>query len=147
MKVLIDTNILIDYFAQRNDFYDDTLKLKAAAVFGDIDIWATSNSLTDVFYILRKSHGSSIIQEMFLNAKELLNICSVTSEDIFATAEKKWPDFEDCLMYRCAEKIKADYLLTRDREGFFGANTPCLSPSEFFVMLEKEVGISYQDIS
>lgn len=147
MRVIIDTNILIDYFAKRDYFYQDAVKLKAVSFFGDIDVWATSNSFTDVFYILHKEHESQVIQDCFLASKEFLNICSVTSDDIFSTATEKWADFEDCLLYRCAKKLKADYLLTRDKEGFLRADIPCLSPSEFFVAFEAETGISYDDIT
>lgn len=147
MKVLIDTNILIDYFGRREKFYHEAVKLKAAAFFGDIDIWATSNSFTDVFYILHKEHPSHVIQDMFLAAKNHINVCSVTQDDIFNTAQEKWSDFEDCLIYTCAKKIRVDYLLTRDIDGFLRCDIPCLTPSDFFSVFEEQTGISYEDTS
>ena len=138
---------MIDYFGKRNKFYGETLKLKAAAFFGDIDIWATSNSFTDVFTILHKEHPAHAIQDLFISAQSHLHVCSVTQEDIFITAQEKWSDFEDCLVYTCAKKIKADYLLTRDREGFLRSDIPCLTLPEFFSAFEEKTGISYEDIS
>lgn len=146
MRVLLDTNVLIDFFGKRAPFYQDAVKLKAAALFGDIEIWATANSFTDVFYILHKTHDSHAIQDMFIASKEILNICSVTSEVILSTAEKKWPDFEDCLIDTCAKNIRADYVLTRDKEGFSFSHTPISSPKEFFLEFEETTGISYAEL-
>ncbi|MCL2807789.1 MAG: PIN domain-containing protein [Coriobacteriia bacterium] len=146
MKVLLDTNILIDYFGEHRAYYSDALKLRVAADFGDIELWATSNSFTDTFYILKKDHNSQSVQELFLANKGLLSICSVTAEDICLAAEEGWPDFEDCLVYVCARKTKADYILSRDKDGFARSSIPCLSPSEFFVAFEERTGISYAEV-
>jgi predicted nucleic acid-binding protein len=147
MRVLIDTNVLLDYFGARPQFYDEAVKLKAAAFFGDMEIWATSNSFTDVFYVLSKEHQSYATQDMFLSSKEFLNICSVAADDIYKAAQEKWADLEDCLIHRCALKIKAQYLITRDKQGFAHAQIPCLSPAEFFELFEKETGISFAEIN
>ena len=146
MRVLVDTNVLIDYFGAQEQFYQDSVKLKAAAFFGDIDLWAASHSFTDVFYILNKEHKSRAIQDMFLSSKEFLNICSVAPEDIYGSAQEKWSDFEDCLIHHCALKVKAEYLITRDAQGFTHAQIPCFTPAELFEKLEKETGVSYAEI-
>jgi predicted nucleic acid-binding protein len=147
MRVFIDTNVLIDYFGAREQYFKDAVKLKAAAFLGDLDIWAASNSFTDVFYILNKEHKSHVIQDMFLSSKEFLHVCSVTPDDIYDAAEEKWSDFEDCLIHRAALKVKAQYLITRDKQGFTHAHMPCLSPAEFFERFEEETGISFDSIS
>lgn len=147
MRVLIDTNVLIDYFGAREQFYNDAVKLKAASFFGDIELWATSNSFTDVFYILNKEYKSHIIQDMFLTSKEFLHICSVASSDVYDASNEKWSDFEDCLVHRCALKIKADALVARDNRGFTHAQIPCFTPAEFFDNFESKTGISYAEIA
>ena len=146
MRLLLDTNIMIDYFGERRTFYSDAVKLKIAASFGDVDLWGTANSFTDAFYILRKDHESQTIQELFLKNRDTISICSITSDDIFDAADEKWLDFEDCLIHICAKKIKADYLITRDKDGFARASIPCLEPSEFFAELEEKRGISYSEV-
>ena len=146
MRLLLDTNILIDYFGERREFYEDAVKLRIAASFGDVELWGTTNSFTDVFYILRKDHDSQRIQELFLANRDLLHICSVTSEDIFCAAEEQWADFEDCLIHICAGKIRADYILTRDTKGFARASIPCFAPPEFFDVFEEKTRISYAEV-
>jgi len=146
MRLLLDTNILIDYFGERREYYPDAVKLRMAANFGDVELWATANSFTDVFYILRKDHASKSVQDLFLANKNLIKICSVTSDDIFDSADEKWLDYEDCLIHTCAKKIKADYIITRDIDGFMQSAVSCVSPMEFFTELEEKRGISYAEV-
>jgi len=146
MRLLLDTNILIDYFGERREYFIDAVKLRIAANFGDVELWGTANSFTDVFYVLRKDHASKTVQELFLANKELVKICSVTSDDIYDSADEKWLDFEDCLIHTCAKKIKADYIVTRDIDGFLQSTIPSVSPLGFFTDLEEKRGISYAEV-
>lgn len=56
---------------------------------------------------------------------------------------RRWADFEDCLVDVCAEKVKADFLLTRDEKGFAQAHVPVMSPGDFFNYIESEYQITY----
>lgn len=147
MRVLLDTNVLLDLYGKREGFYEEAVKLKCAAVFGDIDIWATANSYTDVFYLLSKAASSATVQDAFIEGSEVFNICSVDSVDIITAAQQKWQDFEDCLVDVCAKKLKAHYILTRDKKGFKQAGTPCLTPAEFLALYEQETGLSYAELA
>ncbi len=77
---------------------------------------------------------------------ELIDVCSIDSDDIKRSADLNWADFEDCLILVAAEKVKADAIVTRDPKGFEGASTAVLSPDQVLAMLENEYGISYDDI-
>jgi predicted nucleic acid-binding protein len=142
MVILLDTNVLIDYFGQRMPFAEEVRQLKVASYFGDIDLWATANSFTDVYYVLSKGNSQAAIQEAFLASREFLSICSVTGEDIYGAAAEQWDDFEDALVASCANRLKADFIVTRDTRGFTGSNVKCLTPAELIDEL-KACGISY----
>ena len=42
MRVLVDTNVLIDFLAQRAPFFDEARKLLVFAAMGDYELWALS---------------------------------------------------------------------------------------------------------
>ena len=46
-----------------------------------------------------------------------------------------WDDFEDAIQAACAAKANADYLLTRNKEDFPGAEVTVLSPAEFLALV------------
>ena len=146
MRVFIDTNVLIDLIAQREPYCKAANKLVLMSYFGDADIWVSAKSYTDVFYVLRKRLSSREIQDLFLQGLDILKVCSVDGADIKEAAERCWPDFEDCLVAVCAEKVKADRFLTRDEEGFSRLGIPAMTPDAFFASLEKEAGLTYDEI-
>ncbi|MDR2196481.1 MAG: PIN domain-containing protein [Coriobacteriales bacterium] len=146
MAVLLDTNVLLDYFAQREPYYQQTVQLKAMSFFGDVELWATANSFTDVFYLMCKSNTSAEVQKAFLASFEYLGICSVTADDIREATSRAWDDFEDCLVAVCAEKLRAEYILTRDKTGFTASKIPAMEPAAFIDNMAATRGVSYAEL-
>lgn len=77
---------------------------------------------------------------------EWINVCSVDSDDVKRALSCRWPDFEDCIVDVCTKKIKADYVLTRDRSGFAFSKEVVLDPEGFFGMLERDLGLTYGSV-
>lgn len=146
MRILLDTNVLIDLYTQRPPESDIAQKLLIMKEFGDAELWASAKSFTDIFYVLHKTYSSDYIQRAFEESFQWLEICSVDNADIRRATSSRWSDFEDCLVSVCAEKIKADFLLTRDEKGFIESRIPTLSPSDFFNHLESEYRVVYDAI-
>ncbi|WP_165045223.1 PIN domain-containing protein, partial [Adlercreutzia sp. ZJ138] len=147
MRVLLDTNVLIDLYTQRPPDDDIAQKLLVMREFGDAELWVSAKSFTDVFYVLRKTYNSELIQNAFNESYPWLEICTIDVSDIHLASSRKWDDFEDCLIDICAEKIKADFLLTRDESCFSNAHTQVISPVDFFNFIQEEYGLVYDIIS
>lgn len=147
MRLFLDTNVLIDFYEHRSDFYGNALKLVVAADMGDVELWASAKSFSDIFYVMVKAGNSSEeVQDAFLSSASFLRICPVDQEDILSAAQCKWSDFEDCLINEGAQKVRADYLITRDKGGFDRSTIEAMSPDSFFSMLESEHGIVYEEV-
>lgn len=147
MRLLLDTNILIDYYAQRCPFFKDTVMLRTAALFGDIELWAAALSFADVEYILRKAIPVSELRLMMRHSLDFMKVAAPTSADVSEALESDWPDLEDCLISRCAERVRAERIITRDVKGFQASTILAQTPTEFFAWLEDEKGIVYDDIA
>lgn len=146
MRALLDTNVMVDLFTGRPPEGEAAAKLQIMQILGDIELWVSAKSFTDVFYVMRKENQSADIQQTFVRSLEFLKVCAVDADDIRQTAERCWPDFEDCLIAQCAEKVKADVLLTRDKKGFAQSSVFACSPVTFFDYLEREYGIVYDEV-
>ena len=146
MRLLLDTNVLIDYFARREPFFEAWKTLRCAAWFDDVELWASAKSFTDVFYVVSKAAASGQVQSAFLESMKFLHVCAIDGEDVAAAAQACWPDFEDCLVAVAAQKVGADFILTRDMPGFAQSKVPAMRPDEFFGWLLRERHISYADI-
>ena len=94
--------------------------------------WASAKSFTGMFYVMREENPSEVVQQAFIDRSfwNILQVCELGCEDIRAAAERKWTDFEDCLIDVCAEKIRADVLLTRDKDGFKQSRLKTASPKQ-----------------
>ncbi|MDO4182014.1 MAG: PIN domain-containing protein [Coriobacteriia bacterium] len=146
MRLLLDTTVLIDYFGQREPFYDDCVKLLVMQAVADAELWSSAKSYTDVFYVLRKTMDAGKVQDLFLNSFDRIKPCTIDSTVLREASLRHWDDFEDCLVAVCAERLKADYLITRDVAGFSQAKTPALSPKDFLAMIERDYGVTYDVI-
>lgn len=146
MRLLLDTNVLIDLYTQRPPEGDVAKKLLVMREFGDAELWASAKSFTDIFYVLHKTYSSERIQSAFEESFRWLEVCSIDFGDLRRVAERRWPDFEDCLIDCCAEKVKADYILTRNQGDFVHAHAKVVSPQEFFDLLESRYGVVYDEV-
>lgn len=145
MRLLLDTNLLIDYFARREPFFTAWKRLRSAAWFRDVELWASAKSFTDVFYVLVKAIPSADLQGAFLESLSFLHVCSIDEDDIAQAAKAAWPDFEDCLVTVTAQKIGAMFILTRDVAGFSRSSVPARRPDDFFAWLKETRRIAYED--
>lgn len=146
MRLLLDTNILIDYYTVRMPYFEELTGLVVAREFGDIEIWASGKSYTDIFYVARKRFDEHELQRAFLDSFEMIDLCSIEPEDIKLAAELSWDDFEDCLIFVAAQKIKADAIVTRDVGGFSHSSIPAVCPLEALKLIEEEEGFVYEEL-
>ncbi|MBQ1841211.1 MAG: PIN domain-containing protein, partial [Atopobiaceae bacterium] len=66
MKLLVDTNVLIDGYLKRSPFYEDWKEIRLIQMMGDIELWASAKSFTDVHYVASRYLDSRRIQRAFL---------------------------------------------------------------------------------
>lgn len=54
MKVLIDTNVILDWIMRREPNAANARKIIGQCLFGVVEGYVTAHSVSDIFYILRK---------------------------------------------------------------------------------------------
>ena len=59
MRVLVDTNVILDFLLQREPFFQDAELLFEAIDVGEVIGYVTATTLSDLFYISRR-HTRSI---------------------------------------------------------------------------------------
>lgn len=146
MRLLLDSNVLLDYYGRRAPFFEDAKRLRIAALFGDVELWAAAQSFTDAEYVMRRFAPVEALRAMMAESLAFLSVASSSAADVGEGIRSGWPDLEDFLVARCAERVQADYLLTRDEKGFAQSAVPVLSPAGFFEMLEHDHGIVYDEV-
>ena len=145
MDLVLDTNIVIDPIDRREPFYELSRRVCLLGVVGEANTYISVNMLTDLYYLLRKDYGSQGAQDLIENNLSFLQLIGISAEDAQKALAARWGDFEDCLVARCAEKIKADYIVTRNVKDFRSSSVEAVTPEELFDRLEKQ-GFVYEEV-
>ena len=146
MRLLLDTNVLIDHYARREPFDRMSRMLVTARLFGDVELWASAKSFTDVFYVGRRFIDGIELQRALTASLDYLDVCAIDTRDIREAASRGWSDFEDCLIAVAAEKVKADFIVTRDQRGFHDSSIPTISPSALSELLAQR-GLNFDEVT
>jgi len=138
MTVLIDTNVILDVLLQRNQFLQASAGVVLLSEKNIIEGYVTASAITDIFYITNSTYKDK--QKTMNLLKDLLktvNIAAVTGEEIYRALDLNWHDFEDALQYTTGEHIEADYIITRDLNGYEGDSIPVIQPVDFLNLVEQ----------
>jgi len=134
MKVLIDTNIVIDVLAKREPFHETSAQILRLSETGEIAAFISASSITDIVYILRKYINQSILTSTVQNLLNIIGVADILKTDIVKAFELNFTDYGDALQARCAKRIKADFIVTRNPGNFANSPVPALTPE---ALLEK----------
>ena len=130
--VLIDTNIFIDVLQDRIPFTDNSQAVIGLVTQKKIKGAVAAHSITNLWYILRKTHSDEERRNYLLSLFELFDVVSIDKNRLVAALEKSdFKDFEDCLQDECAYAINADYIITRNAKDFESSMVKALTPEEF----------------
>ncbi|MCD8109968.1 MAG: PIN domain-containing protein, partial [Clostridiales bacterium] len=88
--------------------------------------------------IMRRELAPEAIETICLYLSLIFSIESLTSKDLRKAAQMRNKDFEDSLQMVCAEKISADYIVTRNIKDFALSKVPVITPAEFLNIMQKE---------
>lgn len=131
MRVLVDTNIVLDALLEREPFFGDARALMEAIDSGQIVGYVTATTITNIFYIVRRQTRS--IDRASLAVSETLaamQICLVDRNILEAAFAFNMRDFEDAVQLGCAIAENLDAIITRNPQDFEGAALPILSARE-----------------
>ena len=149
MKLLLDTNILLDCMMDRQPFAADARKLLILGALGEVDLWMSPSQFTDAFYLLTEGGKPRLAESVklrLLKVKRLARICTLGEYDIENALESSWPDFEDACLYQCAKKLHAEAIITRNKAAFDRSTIPVYDCAEFFAHLKNVHGLVYEEI-
>ena len=136
MKILLDTNIILDAITAREPFSVAAPELFLLAAQEQIEASITASSVTDIYYLARKSLSDDEAREAIRKLFQIFTVINVGRADCEAALDLPMDDYEDAIVAVCAKKAEAKYIVTRD-ERFLSAKTtpPTISPADFIQSL------------
>lgn len=130
MKILIDTNVILDVLCNREGFSEASSKVLKYCETGMINGCVSALSIPNIVYILRKEldpdKTKTVIDRLFM----LFDIIELKPDDLKKAADMKLSDFEDAVQMVCAERINADFIVTRNIRDFSASKVTAVKPTE-----------------
>ena len=128
MKVLIDTNVILDVWLARQPFLPASARILSAAEKKKISGVICPTTVTTLHYLVKKHRGEAKARELL---KDLLKICSVGTfrrPEIDDALESKIKDFEDAVIEAVALRTSSEVIATRNTVDFKGSRVPAREP-------------------
>ena len=135
MRVLFDTNVLIDFLLDRAPYAEVASKLLSRAERGGIQGLACANSFTTIFYLARKAAGVEAARSYIADLLALLEVAGVTRTTLEDAGRSSVPDYEDAVVCAAASQANADCVVTLNEKNFADAPLPVHSPTSLLAAL------------
>lgn len=133
MKILVDSNVIIDILCKREPFFEDSYNALNKSI-DDGTIFISASAITDIFYIVRKYLGIKQTKDCIKNLLGLVKIADTKGLDIEKALPSEISDFEDAVVSAIAERLKVKYILTRNTKDFVKSKIPSITPQEYLFL-------------
>jgi predicted nucleic acid-binding protein len=130
VKVLLDTNVILDFALERHPWFVDSEQIIYFAEQKQIIGYVSASTISDLYYIIRKSKSKELALEFLLNLSVFCQIAAVDSSVISMALNANFKDFEDAIQYSTAMINSLDIIVTRNSQDFPVDLPRILTPSQ-----------------
>ena len=142
MRVLLDTNIIVDVLQKRQPCYPPGKEIFAAVAYQDITGCITAKQAGDIyFFACKQLHGEPNIDA---KARKIMNHLFALFElidsrgiDCEMALLRENGDFEDAMLIESAVREKIDCIVTRNAEHFKNSPVAVHDPESFVKWLKR----------
>ena len=137
MKLLLDTNIIIDVASKRQGYAESGDVLRFCELPG-VQGFVSTTTVMDAAYILKKYLALDGVREAVRLLHHIVDVVAVRKVDVLHALEGNWNDFEDAVHAACAARNKMDYIVTRNVGDFSASTVTAVSPDEVLKIIKKQ---------
>lgn len=130
MKVLFDTNVVLDVLLKRQPWCEDVYALWPALRSGHLRGFVGASSVTDIFDIVSKGAGPQVAREAVRICLDSFGVAALDKVLLEVACLRSGRDFEDDLQIASAAKLALDAIVTRDAQGFVDSPIPIYTPAQ-----------------
>ena len=138
MRVLFDTNVILDVLLDREPFSSTAAKLFSKVETGEITGYVCATTITTLHYISSKVIGADSAIEEINKLLMLFEVAPVNRAVLDAALTSGFKDFEDAVVHESGVYKETQGIVTRDFDGFKKSKINIYSPEELLLMLESK---------
>jgi predicted nucleic acid-binding protein len=135
VKILVDTNVLLDVGLSRPGFAGEGEAVFRWSAVHPGDAFIAWHSLSNVYYILRKQEGKERAREFVAILLDIFEVPGAGTSAAKSALRLQIDDFEDALQVASASQAGVDVIVTRDAQDYAGSLVPSQAPAEFLALM------------
>ena len=116
MKVLVDTNVILDFFLSREPFVKEAKQVFEMIRSKEVSAYVSANSVTDIYYVISRRLHDDFARNAIRNILEAFAVIAVDGDGCGYALDLPMADFEDALITVCAGKVDINYIISNDKE-------------------------------
>ena len=134
-RILIDTDIILDFLFDRQPFSDDAAAVLSLCESGEIRGFVTPIIVSNLYYVLRRLATHEMIIERMPLLLSFLEILPIDKSVIFSAMTSGFKDFEDALQnYSAEQSNEIDVIITRNVKDYKLSSLSVMPPDDFLKM-------------
>lgn len=135
MKILLDTNIVLDVLMDRMPFSDSAVELFSKVENGTIIGYLCGTTITTVYYLASKSVGATRAREEIRKLLNLFEVAPVNRHVLESALASDFGDFEDAVINEAACHVGVEAIVTRNQKDFKKSRLSVYSSEEMAKIL------------
>ncbi len=136
-KILIDTDVLLDFYFDRQPFSHDAAEILLRCEEKLIEGYVTPVIISNLYYILRKTASHEKVLMQLSNLLEIIHISQIPKEVILEAINSEFKDFEDALQNFSAENENINILVTRNIKDYKKSRITIVTPTVYLKSIMK----------
>jgi predicted nucleic acid-binding protein len=135
MRALLDTDVILDLFLNRQGFVTDAAALWKANEQGRFEGFVSALTPVNVFYFTRKVSDLVAARGVVLKLITSLQVCGIDSQVLRDAEALPVKDYEDAVQVAGAMAAGLDAIITRNVNDYKNSPLPVYSPTDFLARL------------
>lgn len=138
MRVLIDTDVVLDHLLARGSFAQSASELLELNAQGAFEGYVSGITPINIFYIARKFMQRDKLRQFISDLLLAVRVCPITHEVLNQAFALPFNDYEDAVQHASATASQLDAIVTRNLEDYKNATLPVFSPTDFLNQLKAQ---------
>lgn len=131
-SVLLDSDVLLDFFLDREPFAETTAQVLSLCEKGEITGWTTSVIISNTYYLLKRTASHRKVIDKLRQLVSITDVLNTDKQSVIEALNSPFKDFEDALQNFSAVKSKnVEVILTRNLIDYKHSQLVVMTPQEF----------------
>ena len=147
MKVLFDTNVILDLMLDRAPFAEEAERVLSLAEGGEVQGFVGATSITTIYYLATKVLGEQAARSATHKLLTIFEVAPIHREVLQNAFLLPFQDFEDAVLSEAASQVGAEAIVTRNTRDFRRSALSVYTPSDLLQKVSEPHPESGEDAS